>query len=122
MTSRLSLGFPGMFTSLVAEAAMELPPLTRDEDRAFLQQMTMYVMEIFWANYANMCDEFAQEEFSTAQKTTETSEAWLKKYADFRNDLVAAKKAEAVLADLARTLPAAVQLEYAQFQENLNQA
>lgn len=115
-TSRIGLGFPSMFTSIVAEAVMQLPPLTQPEHFAFLEEMQAMVVEGFWSNYVASCPQNIQKELVDAleHKNVEASEQWFETYAAFKTDSNAAARAEKALNEIAAALPALMKEVYDQ--------
>lgn len=116
-TSYTPTALPGEFARLVAEAAMQLPPLTRPQDTAFLRSVTEAVIDIFWSNYITLLPEDVQQAYERAEEE-ETGMAlreWHQAHADFRQDSAAAKRGARVLRDIAIKLPDAMKKEYDTF-------
>lgn len=113
-----SIGLSEQFSDLVAQSAMELPPLTRPEDMEFLRSMLAVAIEAFWVNYLSLQPDHVQEEYAKAQEA-ETGDAllnWMQKHADFAGNPIARATADKVLSDLRERFPAVMQAEYPSFQ------
>jgi hypothetical protein len=105
-TTRVSAGFPAMFTNLVAEAAMKLPPLTKPEHFEFLKEILATTIESFWANYAASFPEDVRAQITDAVKNEDMDavQKWHDTYANFGEDKAAAERAEKVLDEIAANL------------------
>jgi hypothetical protein len=111
--------FPEEFSRILAEAAMQLPAMTRPQDMNFLEIALADVIDIFWSNYIANLSADAKTAYSAAEDE-ETGTAlyeWQKTYANFREDPAAEKLGAQVLADIAEKLPAALKEEYENFSE-----
>lgn len=113
-TSRTSAGFPAMFTNLVAEAAMKLPPLTKPEQFEFLKEVQGLVIEGFWERYVAAYPQEVQAEIHKALKDEDfpAVQAWHAKYANFAADPSAAKKADLILDEIAANLESTIKESY----------
>lgn len=112
------------FSELVAEASMQLPPLTRPQDMAFLDRMTEVTIDAFWQNYVAALPEDVQEEFhrvaiqAVEEEEGEALGAWFEQHANFDGDPEAQRIASEVMADLRIKLPGVFQKEYPLFTED----
>jgi hypothetical protein len=113
-TSRTSAGFPAMFTNVVAEAAMKLPPLTKPEHFEFLKEVQGIVIEGFWERYVAAYPQDVQAEIHTALKNEDfpAVQKWHEKHANFSADPSAAKKADLILDEIAANLESTIKEAY----------
>lgn len=98
---------------------MNLPPMTRPQDTAFLELALADVIDMFWANYISHLSPEAQSAYSDAEDE-ETGDAlyeWNKVYANFREEPEAEKLGAQVLQEIAEKLPDALREEYEHFTE-----
>jgi hypothetical protein len=115
-THYIHRGFPGVLTEMIAEASMELPPLTHPTDAAFLRTVLVLCTSAFWENYISTCTAKAQEEWSNITEAEDESAAvtWTRTYADFVNDADAFSRADMVLEDLGMRLPELMKEAYSE--------
>jgi hypothetical protein len=115
--TRLAAGYPSMFTSIVAEAAMHLPPLTKPVQLDFLRVINQQLMQIFLANFAATCSQKSQDELAKAMESgdQDAQEQWIATNLNFDQDADAASRAEGVLDELATKLPGTIKTEYDAF-------
>lgn len=98
---------------------MNLPPLTRPQDTAFLRKVTEAVIDLFWSNYIALLPQDVQDAYAQAEDE-ETGKAlfeWHRDHADFQTDAGAEKRGAQVLQEIAAKLPDVIKLEYANFTE-----
>ena len=114
---------PPSFGEVVAEATMNLPPMTRPQDTAFLRAMTEVTIDAFWQLFIAKCSPEAITAFHAAEDkalTEENADAiplveWFEQYANFGVDAGADAKAADVMQELRAKLPAIFQSEYPLF-------
>jgi len=106
---------PQTFSRLVAEAAMELPPLTHANDSDFLRVALLQVIEAFWENYVFLLPQEAQAEFDRLIEADDGEKlmAWYHTHANFAEDPAAAERGSKVLEDIALKLPSLMKEQYA---------
>lgn len=112
-TSRLAKGYPHMLTSIVAEAAMQLPPIVEEKQFDFLRTIFTQVQIIFFMNLVSTLEYGTQQEVQGILERNDAKEMdeWVAKNVDLTNPEIA-KKAEIVLDDLAEKLPGIMKESY----------
>lgn len=114
-------GFPQVFSAMVADAAMMLPPLTREGDDEFLLAMMQRAIMTFWEEYREGLPKDVVEEVAQAFDADDGQkvEQWFLRYANFQEDPEAAGLATVILDDLAEKLPALLKQEYDAFHSSV---
>lgn len=109
-----SAGFPTIFSSLLAEATMELSPLVREGDSEFLQAMQVLVMQTFWTEYfAGLSAEAnAKREKIVAAQDVDAFIQWFSDYADFEGNPECRGLAQAILEEMKIELPSLMREKY----------
>lgn len=113
-------GLPLIFSTIVAESAMHLPPMTRPQDTAFILRMTEVLIDAFWQNYVAELPTKAYDDLVKAEKeeSGEKAKQWSMTYANFADDAEAQKRAEKILDELRGKFPRVLQAEYERFTED----
>ena len=99
---------------MIAEAAMQLPPLIHAQDEAFIQGMQQATADAFWIRYLSELSEEAQKNFQKAmeQGTALAMQDWLTTYANFKEDQIANERARNVLDGMKQDLLDIVKTQY----------
>ncbi|GEM_PF-4579207 len=107
-------GFPAIFTTMIAEATMELPPLTQEGDSEFLQAMQVLVTQTFWTEYfAGLSAEAnAERETIVASQDVDAFIQWFADYADFEGNPECRGLAQAIIEEMKIELPALMKEKY----------
>lgn len=107
-------GFPTIFTSLIAEATMELPPLVQEGESEFLQAMQVLVMQTFWTEYfAGLSAEAnAEREKIVASQDVDAFIQWFSDYADFEGNPECRGLAQAIIEEMKSELPSLIREKY----------
>ena len=107
-------GFPNIITEMIAEACMELPPMTHPDDGNFLKVIAGLCIQTFLENYATTCSVDAQDAFAQVRETQDADAflSWINTNADFEKDEDTVRRADMVLEDMAIRLPELLKTAY----------
>lgn len=108
-------GFASLFSQMVAEASMDLPPLMQKGDSELLRAAFVTAIDAFWGNYISLLPGNVQEEYQNVCDGEETKQilAWFAKNADFEHNKEQAIRARNILEEINGKLPALLKQEYA---------
>jgi succinate dehydrogenase flavin-adding protein (antitoxin of CptAB toxin-antitoxin module) len=115
-------GFPTVFSALVAEASMTLPPLVQEGDSQFLVLMLGKTADTFWKEYVSGMSDEALREMQNAlqQESPDQLFQWFAEYADFENNPEARGLATAIVESMREDLPALIQEDYRTYHQSLS--